>query len=130
MVLSQAEAILEVCRSMRYRALDEDGDMTIGNKNAYIEGASAVRQAISTRLRQLIYEWWEQVEDGVPYWQKVITTRNTKEAERIIKQRIQNTKHVLSILDFNADWNNETRSLTIRAAIQSDYGTLTIEEGL
>lgn len=115
---------------MRYRALDEDGDMTIGNKNAYIEGADAVRQAVSTRLRQLIYEWWEKIEDGVPYWQNVITTRDTKEAERIIKQRIQNTKHVLSILDFNADWNNETRSLTIRAAIQSDYGTLTIEEGL
>lgn len=115
---------------MRYRALDEDGDMTIGNKNAYIDGATAVRQAVVTRLRQLIYEWWEQVDDGVPYWQSVIATRDVKEAERIIRQRIQNTKHVLSILHFETDWDNENRKLTIKAAIQSDYGTLTIEEGM
>ena len=115
---------------MRYRALSDDGDMTIGNANAYIEAVEAVRQAVCTRLRQLIYEWWEQLEDGVPYWQKIIAQRNVEEAVRIIRRRIEQTKDVVCILAFEHYWNNETRTLTIVAGVQSIYGTFTIEEEL
>ena len=113
---------------MIYRQLTEDGDMTIGNKNAYIEDVEAVQQAVVTRLRQLIYEWWEQLEDGVPYWQKIIAKRDINEAVRIIRARIEQTTDVIAILVFEHYWNNETRSLTIRAGIQSVYGEFTIEE--
>jgi hypothetical protein len=113
---------------MIYRQLTDDGDMTIGNKNAYIEGVEAVRQAVVTRLRQLIYEWWEQLEDGVPYWQKIIARRDIAEAVRIIRARIEQTTDVIAILVFEHYWNNETRSLTIRAGIQSVYGEFVIEE--
>lgn len=113
---------------MIYRALSDTGDMTIGNKTVYIEGVDAVRQAVVTRLRQLIYEWWEKLEDGVPYWQKIIAMRNVNEAVRIIRARIEQTTDVVSILAFEHEWNNETRSLTIRAGIQSIYGQFTIEE--
>lgn len=115
---------------MRYRALDENGDMTIGNANAYIEAVDAVRQAVCTRLRQLIYEWWEQLEDGVPYWQRIIAQRNVDEAVRIIRRRIEQTKDVVCILAFEHYWNNETRVLTIVAGIQSIYGTFEIREEL
>lgn len=113
---------------MRYRALDENGDFTLGNGHAYIEGADAVRQAVLTRLRLLVYEWWEDIEDGVPYWQKIIASRDVKAAEQIIRDRIQQTPHVLSILSFDPEWDNENRTLTIRAAIQSDYGAFSIDE--
>lgn len=113
---------------MRYRVLTEDGDFTLGNGNAYIEGVDAVRQAVVTRLRELIYEWWEQLEDGVPYWQNIIAKRNINEAVRIIRRRIEQTKKVVTILVFEHNWNNETRSLTIRAGIQSEYGLFQIEE--
>lgn len=113
---------------MRYRVLTEDGDFTLGNGNAYIEGVEAVRQAVVTRLRELIYEWWEQLEDGVPYWQNIIARRDIDEAVRIIRSRIEQTKKVITILVFEHDWNNETRELTIRAGIQSEYGLFRIEE--
>lgn len=113
---------------MRYRVLDENGDFTIGNEHAYIEGADAVRQAVLTRLRLLVYEWWEDIEDGVPYWQKIIASRDVKAAQQIIRERIQQTPGVLSILSFDPEWNNENRTLTIRTAIQSTYGAFIIDE--
>ena len=113
---------------MRYRALDDNGDFTIGNGHAYIEGVEAVQQAVLTRLRLLIYEWWEDINDGVPYWQKIIESRDVAAAEQIIRERIQQTPHVLSILSFAPEWDNETRTLTIRAAIQSEYGAFSIDE--
>lgn len=112
---------------MRYRALDENGDFTLNNGNAYLEGTAAVRQAVLTRLRLLIDEWWEDTEDGVPYWQKIIAARDVKAAERILRDRMQETPHVLSILSFDPIWDNENRTLTIRAAIQSAYGVFSID---
>lgn len=113
---------------MRYRALDDNGDFTVGNSHAYIEGADAVRQAVLTRLRLLVYEWWEDIEDGVPYWQKIVASRDVKAAEQIIRNRIQETPHVLSVLSFDPAWDSEHRTLTIRAAVQSDYGTFSLDE--
>lgn len=113
---------------MRYRALDDNGDFTIGNGHAYIDGVEAVQQAVLTRLRLLIYEWWEDINDGVPYWQKIIASRDVSAAEQIIRDRIQQTPHVLSILSFDSEWDSENRTLTIRAAIQSEYGAFSIDE--
>lgn len=83
---------------MRYRALDQNGDMLMGGGKAYITDADAVRQAIVTRLKLLIYEWWEDLDDGVPYWQQIIASRDKEAAEKIIKDRIQKTEHVVSVL--------------------------------
>lgn len=107
---------------MRYRKLDENGDMVMRNGQAYIEDKDAVRQACVTRLRLLIYEWWEDVKDGIPWWQQIIAQRNLEEALRIIRKRIQGTDNVLAILAFEHDWNNETRELKVRAVVQSVYG--------
>ena len=115
---------------MRYRALDEQGDYTIGNDSAHLSGADAVRQAVVTRLRQLIYEWWEELEDGVPYWQKIIATRDVETAKKIIRERIEQTTHVMALLTFDAEWDNERRTLKITAGIQSEYGIFGIEEVL
>ncbi|MBR1694539.1 MAG: hypothetical protein IJ709_03925 [Selenomonas sp.] len=115
---------------MRYRAIDDDGDMVMRNGQAYIEDAEAVRQACATRLRLLIEEWWEDVTDGVPYWQKIIAGRNIDEAVRLIKKRIEGTANVLTVVAMEHDWNNETRSLWIRAAVQSIYGLFELNEEL
>lgn len=115
---------------MRYRALDENGDMVMRNGQAYIENVEAVQQAVATRLRLLITEWWEDVEDGVPYWQKIIATRDVTEAVRIIKKRIEGTTNVLTVLDMEHTWDNESRTLYIRAAVQSVYGLFELNEAL
>ena len=101
--------------------------MQLGNKQAYISDAVAVQQAVQTRLRQLIYEWWEDIEDGTPWWQKIIASRDIETAKRLIRERIAQTEHVISILSFDPEWDNEKRILTISCAIQTDYGPITVE---
>lgn len=107
---------------MRYRALDENGDMVMRNGQAYLEGVDAVRQACATRLRLLLYEWWEDVKDGIPWWQNIIATRNIDVALQLIRKRIQGTDNVLSILNMEHQWNNETRTLTVKVVGLSTYG--------
>jgi hypothetical protein len=113
---------------MRYRAIDENGDMVMRNSNAYIQGVEAVRQACVTRLKLFIYEWWEDIKDGVPYWQRIITNRNIGVAIHIIRKRIEETTNVQAVLSMEHRWNNETRELYLKATVQSKYGIFTIDE--
>ena len=115
---------------MRYRALDENGDMVMRNGHAYIKDKEAVQQACATRLRLLIYEWWEDIDDGVPYWQQIIASRDVDAATRIIRKRIAGTDNVLSIINLESEWDNENRTLTVRAAVQSTYGFFELIETL
>ncbi|MDQ0202469.1 hypothetical protein [Pectinatus haikarae] len=115
---------------MIYRALDENGDYVLNNGNAFFSDADAVRQAVITRLRQLIYEWWESLEDGVPFWQKIIAQRDKAAAEKIIRERIEQTDKVMSVISYTPTWDNENRALTINAEIQTEYGAITIEEAM
>lgn len=107
---------------MRYRALDDNGDMVVRNGQAYLSDVDAVRQACATRLRLLIYEWWEDTEDGVPYWQQIIASRNLDEALRLIRKRIQGTDNVISVVNMEHTWEPNSRTLYITAVVQSTYG--------
>lgn len=116
---------------MIYRKLDENGDYVFGgNKNSYVSDAYAAEQAVVTRLRQLIYEWWEDLEDGLPLWQQILGSRDKENAEKIIRERISKTQYVKGILSFEADWDNEKRHLTIRAAVDTEFGQIEIEEAM
>lgn len=116
---------------MIYRKIDEHGDYVFGrNQGNYTNDAGAVEQAVVTRLRQLIAEWWEDLEDGLPLWQQIIGSRDKERAERIIRARIAKTKYVKSILSFAVDWDNERRHLTVRAVVDTEFGQITVEEVL
>lgn len=114
---------------MIYRKLDENGDYTFGsNGNCYLSGAEAVRQAVVTRLRLLLYEWWEDLEDGLPLWQKILAQRDRTQAEKAIRDRIASTQYVTAIKTFDCQWNTGTRSLSIAAAIDTEYGPAQVNE--
>lgn len=116
---------------MIYRKLDENGDYVFGgNQSCYTRNAAAAEQAVVTRLRQLIYEWWEDLEDGLPLWQQILGSRDKPRAERIIRERIGKTKYVKSILSFSCDWDNERRYLTIRATVDTEFGQIQIQEAM
>lgn len=114
---------------MIYRRIDENGDYVFGgNKSNYSSDRYAVEQAVKTRLRQLIYEWWEDIEDGLPLWQKILGSRDKAQVEKIIKERIQRTKYVKSILSFSSEFDNEKRKLSIRSVIDTEFGEFELEE--
>lgn len=87
---------------MRYRKLDASGDYTFGSgSSCFITDHDAVVQAIVTRLKLWKYEWWEDLEEGIPM-RDLLGSRDLDLAEREIKDRVLGTIHVNSLLFLNS----------------------------
>ena len=102
---------------MKHRRLDADWDYCFGHgKQDYLEGREAVAQAIKTRLLLLYGEWWEDQEDGLPLFQKILAgsarESNLEAIDLIFRERIGNTPGVLAILRFDSVRTNGIMSLT------------------
>ena len=116
---------------MIYRMLDQGGDYVFGRgKHAYLEGAEAVAQAIKTRLLLLYAEWWEDREDGLPLWERILSSSgspsNQQAVDFIFKERISGTTGVLSLLGYESNFDSDNRKYTFKAAVETLYGTLVI----
>jgi len=117
---------------MRYRKLDSDGDFMTGHGAAdfYTDTPNAVAQSVVTRLRLWAGEWFEDVEEGTPYRQKVLGEYKLKTAGAAIKRRIAQTDGVSAVKDFSATFEPEIRKLTVSATIETIFGETSIEEVL
>lgn len=116
---------------MRYRQLDADGDYMFGyGTSSYLSGVSAVAQAIKTRLLLLYAEWWEDREDGLPLWERILGTsgsdENIQAVDFIVKDRIQKTDGVLSVSAFTSEFDHTKRKYGFRCVIETLYGSLIV----
>lgn len=117
---------------MKYRKLDHNDDYTFGqNQDDFLTEAEAVAQAIKTRLRLFLGEWWEQTDDGVPYFEAILGQFNSDQsslaAEYLIGKRIKETPYVTNIKEIKT--KTKGRSLTIEAIVETAFGELTVKEG-
>lgn len=114
---------------MIYRKLDENGDYSFGgNLNNFVIDAESVTQAILTRLRLLKYEWWENLEDGLPLWQDILAQRDTANARSIILKRIEQTRNVQSVAVTSVTFNPNTRSFAFSAVVNTVFGAIRLQE--
>lgn len=113
---------------MKYRTLDQSGDYTLG-KNIFHTDKEAVAQAILTRMKLLYAEWWEDTEDGLPLFEKILgvygTEENKNAVDLIISERILGTKGVKSISSY--DSTIEGRSYEANIKIDTIFGTISLE---
>lgn len=117
---------------MRYRKLSASGDYTLGGQAAfYVNTPEAVAQAVSTRLRLWLGEWFVDTTDGMPWLTDVLGKRfQGRNPDAVIKERILGTQGVLEIASYSSDFNGETRKLSVTASINTIYGAATISETL
>lgn len=116
---------------MKNRRLDENWDYVFGHGvNDYLTGVEAVAQAIKSRLLLLYKEWWEDREDGLPLFEKILASSGREEnitaVDIILKDRIANTKDVLAVLSFSSTYDRDTRDYKFSADVDTVYGTLYI----
>ena len=65
---------------MRYRRLTATGDYVFGQGGLdYAADADAAAQAVRTKLKLLLGEWWENTGDGLPLFQQILLQRATAE---------------------------------------------------
>lgn len=108
---------------MRYRRLD-NGDMTFGNQQGDFlrDTPETVAQAVMTRLRLWVEEWFLDISEGTP-WQKAVLGKYTRRTiEPAIRSRILNTEGVTDIESFETIIDSENRKVTINATINTLYG--------
>jgi hypothetical protein len=118
-------------KNMRYRKVDENGDMTFGKGlQNYTYGLYAVKLAIESRMKLLYSEWWEDQEEGLPLFEKILGVTGSPDnialVDSIIKERITGTTDVTGIESFSSSWDSSTRTYKYTAKVNTKYGTTTV----
>ena len=110
---------------MRYRPLDANGDYTVG-RPFLANTPAAVAQAIQTRLRLWLGEFFLDTTDGTPWLSQILGPRAASNPDAAIKQRILGTPGVSSIVSYSSSFNGGSRALTVNAVVQTDFSAAPI----
>lgn len=113
---------------MRYRRLTATGDYVFGQGGLdYAADADAAAQAVRTKLKLLLGEWWEDTGDGLPLFQQILLQRATAEGiqtvDLLIKQRIMEVAEVTNVQITKSSVKD--RQYQADVIIETIYGEIT-----
>lgn len=113
---------------MRYRKQDESGDYRFGAglNDFYIDSAEAVAQAIDSRLKLWMGEWFADTADGTGWSQAILGKQSKNLYELTLRQRVLETPGVTSIENFQSSLNSENRYLTVSMTVNTVYGQTSV----
>jgi hypothetical protein len=117
--------------TITYRKLDQNGDPLQGaGQNSFVSDIDAVAQAISTRLKLLQGEWWENLNAGTPLFQSMLGVagagRHPETIALLLTERILGTPYVTSVSNVATSYNGGTRAFQFSCQVQTQFGTLTV----
>lgn len=113
---------------MRYRKLEANGDYVLGPNAFLANSPETVAQAVETRLKLWLGEWFVDTKDGTPWNEKVLGKRLPgKNPDAALKQRILGTPGVKQITSYSSSFNGDTREFSVAAALDTIYGATTIQ---
>ena len=118
--------------TIRVRKLDANWDPVYGNgQDDYVYDVYAVMQIIQSRLRLWLAEWWEDLDEGLPMFQKILGKMSTSKmaVDRLIQARIAETIYVTSVVSFVSSFNSSTREYTCQATVNTEFGTIVVTNG-
>ncbi|MEX5443420.1 hypothetical protein WCE14_08635 [Acinetobacter schindleri] len=109
---------------MRYRKQDGNGDYTFGSglNDFHIDSVEAVAQAIDTKLKLWMGEWFADVSDGTGWSQAILGKQSSNLYELTLRQRVLETPGVISVQDFQSSLDPNTRKLTVNMVVSTVYG--------
>jgi hypothetical protein len=108
---------------MRYRRQDANGDYVFGNSKAdfYVNEPAVFAQAVKTRLRLFLGEYFVDTTVGMP-WQAQVLGFNTENVyDGAVRNCIKETPGFLSFVRYSSSLERSTRMLTIDAVVNSVY---------
>lgn len=115
---------------MRYRKLDDAGDMVFGGGQAalYRDQPEAVAQAVKTRLAMRLGEWFLDTSAGTPWNTKILGKFTAATRDSTIRSRILGTTGVTAIDAYSSTFDPDRRAFAAAATISTRYGQAKISE--
>ena len=113
---------------MRYRKLDDNGDMVFGGDQAafYVNVPEAPAQAVLTRLYLFLGEWFLDITDGTPWRTRVLGKYTGSTRDATIRARILTTPAVNAITAYGSQLNRDTRQYNVQTTIDTAYGRIAL----
>lgn len=114
---------------MKYRRLTNDWDWQMGHALAdyLIDSPQTVEQAVLTRLKLFVGEWFNDTAEGTPWATDVLGKHTRTKYDPAIRRRILGTQGVTGITEYRSSYDGETRTLTISATVETIYGMVVMQ---
>lgn len=113
--------------ALNYLRLDADND-PIFDTQAQLSGTFAVQQAVLTRLRLFLGEWWEDTSLGLPVFQTILgqlgSARGQTAMSDAIRTQIEGVPYVTNVLNIQTAFTDGKFSFT--ATITTAFGVVTV----
>lgn len=112
---------------MRYRILDANDDMQFGrgSLNFYVNSPDAVAQAVRTRLKLEVGEWFLDQTEGTPYRADVLGYGTRAIRDAAIRDRILGTQGLTEITNYSSSLSVQ-RKFMVTATANTLYGAVTV----
>jgi hypothetical protein len=109
---------------LRYRKLSPSGDYQFGQQQAdfWINVPDAVAQAVSTRLRLVLGEWFLDQTQGTDWYGKVLGNRTALTRDVEIRQQVLGTPGATQINNFSSSLDPNTRRYSASFQLGTQYG--------
>jgi hypothetical protein len=111
------------------RRLDSNHDPVYGGgKQNFLTDADAVAQLIQTSLLLLQGEWWADLTQGFPLFQKVLGTsgNSSQVAALLIQQTIIAVPYVTGMAHVTLNYNSLTRTFSYFAIVYTQFGEVQV----
>jgi hypothetical protein len=120
---------------MRYRKLDQNGDMQFGHGagDFWKDQPEAVGQSIKTRLLLFAGEWYLDTSAGTPWGGfplnqsvvqqgKILSEHTQFSRDAAIRERIITTDGVMTLNNYGSAFNANSRAFSVGAQVDTVYG--------
>ena len=116
--------------SMTWRLNDSgnwSGDIGIvGGVIPTIYGADEVSQRILVTLRHFWYEYWLNLQGGVPWYELILGSKDRPLAEAILRKIILQVPGVVTIINFSVAFRARALSIATTVEVQDESTTSVI----
>jgi hypothetical protein len=112
-----------------YLQLDAENDPIFDPGASFVD-AQAVEQAILTRLLLFEGEWWENLSEGTPMFQKILGRRASLSGQQIMTlalvERVNGTPFVTVVENVSVSFDPATRKFSFSCTAQTAFGPVSI----
>lgn len=88
-----------------------------------IDDTRQIMQNLAIRLRFVLGEWFLDITQGIPYYEEIfIKNPNQIQIESILKQEIVQTRGIVELISFEADFDKRRRIFSVKFSARSISG--------